>query len=49
MNPRGKDLQHFSYREPNFQMFRIEQVSRVPFLRLILLRKNSASYIKKIK
>lgn len=30
-------------------MFRIEQVSRVPFLRLLLLRKNSASYISKIK
>lgn len=29
-------------------MFRIEQVSRVHFLRLLLLRKNLASYIKKI-
>lgn len=45
LNPRGKDLQHFSYREPNFQMFRIEQVSRVHFLRFLLLRKNSFSQL----
>lgn len=32
MNPRGKDLEHFSFREPNFQMFRTKQASlKSPF------------------
>ena len=49
MNPRGKDLQHFSLREPNLQMFRIKQISRVLFLHFLLLVKNSTSSISKSK